>query len=156
MRLSRGILSAAMRIAAAAVFVLALALRDGVSVALACVALGLLIVAVAWRNKAETLPDALYSASADLLPPGTGRFPGQLSVTADVIAWMPSTYSLRKGQSPISVDRVTQPTVELRAGPALLDATLVVTLRSGGSLSFQTHQSRRLHQAVAAFKRDEV
>ena len=144
--------SIVLRLCGLAAFVAAFALRNGVGLGAACVGLGLLLVPLAWRRKAEILPGALYSASADLLTRPSRPWPGQLSITDHAVVWVPSAYSREHGQDRVQIDREEQPALRYERGPALLDLTLVVSTGDGVTRAFRMHQSRALREALAAFQ----
>jgi hypothetical protein len=146
--------SIVLRILSLAAFVAAFALRNGIGLAAACVALGLLLIPLAWRRKAESLPGALYSASADLLARPSRPWPGQLSITEHAVAWVPSRSSRDRGQDRVLIDREDRPALRVERGPALLDVTLIVSTADGMTRAFRMHQSRALRKALSAFGAD--
>lgn len=127
-----------------------IALRDGVAVALAGGAGGLLLVPFAWRRRAASIPNATYSAAADLVTTRAGAFPGQLSVAKDSIAWVPAAYSVRHGQLEVTISTEGHPEVILQSGPALLDFTLLIA-HGGQRFAFLTRRSRSLRRAIDRF-----
>ena len=98
----------------------------------------ILPVLLAMRDKTANRLDALWSGSADLLAEGR-KYPGQLSLTADSLAWVPSKYSIRHGLTEFSCR--SDAIAGLDSGSALLD--LVITVRSAtrGETRFLTRMS---------------
>jgi hypothetical protein len=128
-------------------FVLALTLEGSGRWIWLAAAVGLLLIPFAWRRKADSAPGAVWSASADLLD-GSHHFPGQLSITSDSVVWIPSHYSVGRGQVKLVLPMSDRGAVSLRAGPALLDVLLEVGSH-GRSTRFVTHRTPSLKRAVA-------
>jgi hypothetical protein len=122
-------------------------IRQGAGVALLAVALGLLLIGVAWRPKGEAGPGAVYSASADLLSDAGGHLPGQLSISADSVVWTPTAYSRRHGADVVTLARDGS-TVSLDRGPALLDVIVAVSETRGPERRFLTRRSGALRRAL--------
>ncbi len=120
----------------------------GPVVAVISVAVGILVGLLVYRKKAPSVPGAVYSAAADVIAPGSPkRRPGQLSLTASGISWLPSTYSERQGVGRIDFD-FTKVVVALQNGPALLDLTLVISMPTGQVYQLCIHRSAALRRTL--------
>lgn len=137
----------AARIGSLACFAAGVIIRQGAGVALVVVALGLLLIGVAWRPKGDAAPGAVYSASADLLSNAGGHLPGQLSITADSFVWTPTAYSLRHGADEVTLARDGS-AVSLDRGPALLDVIVALSETHGPERRFLTRRSGALRRAL--------
>ena len=110
-------------------------------------AAGLLLVLIAWRRKAPVAVGTLWTASADLMH-GAAKFPGQLCLTPESVAWTPSSYARRHGESEMSVQLTGDTSVSFEAGPSLLDVLITVHLANGEQARFLTHRSPRLRRTI--------
>jgi hypothetical protein len=124
------------------------AVRYGLPGAVLAVALGLGLAALTQRRKAAPVPNASWTAPADLLCQGR-KYPGQLSVLGDALVWRPSRFSAKHGVDEVRIDSSCRARVD--AGPALVDVVLTVTSPDGRHITILTRRSRRLASAVAAF-----
>ena len=137
----------ALRLSAVVLIGAAVASEQGMRWALISVAVGLLVVPLAFRRKAAPVAGALWSASADLLK-GSRHFPGELSVLSDSVVWIPSSYSRHHGLGQLTVQLGEGTVVRLESGPALLDLFVDVRVADHESTRFLTHRSLGLRQAV--------
>jgi hypothetical protein len=151
-RSSRARLSLACRAVALIVFVIGVLQQSGPRTVALCLALGLLVLPLAWRQRADVATGALYSASADRVETAR-RWPGQLSVTRSSVSWMPSSYSLKHGLRQVDVPASEEPVIKLRRGPAVMDLTLTVKPVDEDEHRFVTRRSRRLQQALSAIEK---
>jgi hypothetical protein len=104
------------------------------------------LVLLSYRRRASSAVNALYTASADYLTASGKKMPGQLSLTAQEVVWMPSGYSRRHGQTDVEIP-LREGVLSLTGGPGLLDVVVVVT-GDHRSWQFGTHRSRRLRAVV--------
>jgi len=151
-RRRRSWVSIASWLAAAILFTIGLAFeRHGVWWILAALALAPSLIVLSWRRKAAKVPGATFASSADLCPDGPdgARLPGELSVTASGLTWMPGPPAIRKGLAPVSLPNAECDSVSMQAGPALLDVVITVRGRSGDEWCFLTHRSPGLSQALS-------
>jgi hypothetical protein len=121
-------------------------------VAFVSVAAAGFLVAVVFRRKAPHMPGALWSSSADLMRDGS-RFPGELSLLADAVVWMPSAYSRQHGfNRPVRVALETWGGLEADAGSGLLDVVISVRSADGQTLRFATHRSPGLVEVICRLR----
>lgn len=111
-----------------------------------------MLIPVAWRRKASSLPGAIHSVSADLLSGSSRRLPGELSVTATAVAWIPSNYSRRHGQEEVMIAAGDIAAITISRGPALLDLIVSVRGPDGYEWRFGTHSSRKLRDALEGLR----
>lgn len=134
------------RLLAGAGFLVALLHQSGPRWALAGVAVGLLLLPLAWRRKASPAAGATWSASADLVE-DRKHAPGELSFTPDALVWTPSSHSVRNGYEELVVPLTSRANVTRQAGPALLD--VFVDVRGPvREARFLTGRSSRLRRVV--------
>jgi hypothetical protein len=136
-----------LRVLGLACFVLAIVSEHGLRLALIGAAAGLLLIPIALRRKGPRATDTVWSASADLVQEGM-QFPGQLSLTTTALIWTPSSYSLERGKNEVAVQLESGLSVNLEAGPALLDVFVEVANRNGDPERFLTHRSPVLRRAI--------
>jgi hypothetical protein len=115
-------------------------------------ALGVAVVPLAFRRKAAVAPDSVYTASADRLLPDGKQLPGQLSISAGKLIWIPSRFSEARGRERVSVDAGDCTGIALRRDPALFDLIVAARTVRGEEMRFLTRSSRGLRRAVAGLR----
>lgn len=135
------------RLGALGCFTAGVVIEHGIGFALMALAVGVSFVTLTWRPKALSADGAVWTGSADLIQ-DRRRFPGQLSVTASEVVWVPTRWSSSKGLSRQSLPLMAHDPVVLQAGPALFDLLVLVPSAGGARIVFGTRRSRRLQRAL--------
>lgn len=138
-----------LRAAALVVGLASVGARTGAMAAVGCLVGGAMLAALAMRPKAQAAPDALYSASADILLPEGRQRPGQLSVTASGLVWNPSRFSIRQGLGVMTIDAETISRISVAGAGSFLSVVIDVHAGDDASTRFLTKGGRRLVRALA-------
>jgi hypothetical protein len=135
-----------LRVAAAAGIVAAFALQDVWRWSPLVIAGGIVPTLIAMRHKTPARLGAIWIGSANLLSHGR-RYSGQLSLTADSVAWIPSSLSVRRGVAELNLSAASG--IDLKSGQALFDV-VIVHPAIGSEVRFRTRKDPDLRRAVQA------